>query len=39
MQPCEWGEEQVKDLLLPYGTLRSFNLVMDKATGSAGVER
>lgn len=31
--PCEWSEEQVRELLTPFGPLRSFNLVMDKQTG------
>lgn len=33
--PCEWGEDLVKELLLPYGGLKSFNLVMDKSTGKS----
>lgn len=33
--PCEWNEDQVKEMLLPYGLLKSFNLVMDKATGKS----
>eukprot|EP00891_Asterochloris_glomerata_P006026 jgi/Astpho2/6026/e_gw1.00084.73.1_t len=33
--PCDWSEEQVKDLLLPFGALKAFNLVMDKATGNS----
>lgn len=28
---------QVKDLLMPYGALKSFNLVMDKSTGKSKV--
>jgi hypothetical protein len=28
---------QVKDLLTPYGALKSFNLVMDKNTGKSKV--
>lgn len=32
--PPEWAEEQVKELLAAYGGLKSFNLVMDKATGA-----
>ncbi len=28
---------QVKELLLPYGTLRAFNLVMDRQTGNSKV--
>jgi RNA recognition motif. (a.k.a. RRM, RBD, or RNP domain) len=35
--PCDWSEEQVKELLQPYGSLRSFNLVMDKITGKSKV--
>lgn len=34
---CDWTEEQVKELLTPYGNLRSFNLVMDKASGKSKV--
>ncbi|MEW5299015.1 MAG: hypothetical protein WDW36_002070 [Sanguina aurantia] len=33
--PCDWNEDQVKELLLPYGSLNSFNLVMDKVTGKS----
>ncbi|KAG2493229.1 hypothetical protein HYH03_008645 [Edaphochlamys debaryana] len=33
--PCEWSEDMVKELLVPYGTLKSFNLVMDKSTGKS----
>ncbi|KAG2427364.1 hypothetical protein HXX76_012558 [Chlamydomonas incerta] len=33
--PCEWNEDMVKELLAPYGTLKSFNLVMDKSTGKS----
>ncbi|GIL64359.1 hypothetical protein Vafri_18335, partial [Volvox africanus] len=33
--PCEWGEDMVKELLVPYGNLKSFNLVMDKSTGKS----
>ncbi|KAG2424492.1 hypothetical protein HYH02_015164 [Chlamydomonas schloesseri] len=33
--PCEWSEDMVKELLAPYGTLKSFNLVMDKSTGKS----
>jgi len=29
--------EQVKELLLPYGHLKAFNLVMDKSTGNSKV--
>lgn len=32
---CEWSEEQVKELLTPFGNLRSFNLVMDKSSGKS----
>jgi len=31
--PCEWTEDQVKELLTPFGQLCTFNLVMDKITG------
>jgi hypothetical protein len=30
---------QVKELLAPYGLLKSFNLVMDKNTGKSKVRR
>lgn len=30
---------QVKDLLLPFGVLKAFNLVMDKNTGNSKVQR
>eukprot|EP00879_Flechtneria_rotunda_P003535 GHRR01003767.1.p1 GENE.GHRR01003767.1~~GHRR01003767.1.p1 ORF type:complete len:822 (+),score=334.64 GHRR01003767.1:175-2640(+) len=33
--PCNYTDEQVKELLAPYGELRSFNLVMDKNTGKS----
>lgn len=33
--PCDWTDEQVKDLLVPLGQLQSFNLVMDKQTGKS----
>ncbi|KAF8061126.1 MPC1 [Scenedesmus sp. PABB004] len=33
--PCAFTDEQVKELLAPYGSLRSFNLVMDKNTGKS----
>lgn len=33
--PCDWTEDQVKELLLPLGALKSFNLVMDKTTGKS----
>ncbi|KAF6250409.1 hypothetical protein COO60DRAFT_1299308 [Scenedesmus sp. NREL 46B-D3] len=33
--PCNYGDEQVKELLAPYGSLKSFNLVMDKNTGKS----
>eukprot|EP01025_Chloroclados_australasicus_P057098 TRINITY_DN7106_c1_g1_i2.p1 TRINITY_DN7106_c1_g1~~TRINITY_DN7106_c1_g1_i2.p1 ORF type:complete len:551 (-),score=79.64 TRINITY_DN7106_c1_g1_i2:2099-3751(-) len=33
--PCDWTEDQVKELLTPQGNLRSFNLVMDKMTGKS----
>lgn len=33
--PCDWGDDSVKEVLAPYGPLRSFNLVMDKSTGGA----
>lgn len=33
--PCEWTENQVKEKLVPYGTLKAFNLVMDKQTGNS----
>jgi hypothetical protein len=34
---CDWSEEEVKGLLAPYGSLKSFNLVMDKVTGKSKV--
>lgn len=34
---CDWSEDQVKELLAPFGQLRSFNLVMDKTTGKSKV--
>ncbi|KAL6768764.1 hypothetical protein ACKKBF_B16105 [Auxenochlorella protothecoides x Auxenochlorella symbiontica] len=33
--PCEWFEEQVQELLLPFGRLLAFNLVKDRATGNS----
>eukprot|EP01025_Chloroclados_australasicus_P042966 TRINITY_DN4569_c0_g2_i1.p1 TRINITY_DN4569_c0_g2~~TRINITY_DN4569_c0_g2_i1.p1 ORF type:complete len:450 (-),score=73.72 TRINITY_DN4569_c0_g2_i1:1166-2515(-) len=33
--PCDWTEDQVKELLIPLGSLKSFNLVMDKVTGKS----
>ena len=33
--PCDWTEDQVKEMLLPFGPLRAFNLVMDRATGNS----
>lgn len=33
--PCDWTEEQVKEMLLPFGPLKAFNLVMDRATGNS----
>jgi len=33
--PCDWTEDQVKELLLPFGMLKAFNLVMDKTTGNS----
>ena len=33
--PCDWTEEQVTEMLLPFGTLKAFNLVMDRATGNS----
>lgn len=35
--PCDWSEEQVKELFAPYGMIKSFNLVMDKGTGKSKV--
>jgi hypothetical protein len=34
---CEWSEDHVKELLSPFGTLKSFNLVMDKDSGKSKV--
>lgn len=33
--PCDWSEEQVKEMLLPFGHLKAFNLVMDRGTGNS----
>eukprot|EP01025_Chloroclados_australasicus_P059432 TRINITY_DN7514_c0_g1_i1.p2 TRINITY_DN7514_c0_g1~~TRINITY_DN7514_c0_g1_i1.p2 ORF type:complete len:462 (+),score=68.21 TRINITY_DN7514_c0_g1_i1:293-1678(+) len=33
--PCDWSEDQVKELLIPLGSLKAFNLVMDKVTGKS----
>jgi splicing factor U2AF subunit len=33
--PCDWTEEQVTEMLLPFGTLKAFNLVMDRQTGNS----
>lgn len=33
--PCDWTEDQVKDLLLGFGRLAAFNLVQDRTTGSS----
>lgn len=33
--PCDWSEDQVKEMLQPYGELKAFNLVMDKNTGNS----
>lgn len=35
--PCDWNEEQVTEMLVPFGTLKAFNLVMDRATGNSKV--
>lgn len=35
--PCDWTEDQVKEMLVPYGHLKAFNLVMDRATGNSKV--
>ena len=35
--PCDWTEEQVKEMLVPFGPLKAFNLVMDRATGNSKV--
>ena len=32
------GAVQVKELLLPFGQLKAFNLVMDKNTGNSKVQ-
>ena len=32
-----WMRTQVKELLLPFGHLKAFNLVMDKNTGNSKV--
>ena len=36
--PCCFLLAQVKDLLLPFGVLKAFNLVMDKNTGNSKVQ-
>ncbi|KAL4853943.1 Splicing factor U2af large subunit A [Chlorella vulgaris] len=33
--PCDWTEEQVKEMLMPFGQLKAFNLVMDRGTGNS----
>ncbi|PSC72366.1 splicing factor U2AF 50 kDa subunit [Micractinium conductrix] len=33
--PCDWSEEQVKEMLTPFGQLKAFNLVMDRGTGNS----
>ncbi|KAK9829508.1 hypothetical protein WJX72_006260 [[Myrmecia] bisecta] len=33
--PCDWTEDQVKELLSLHGDLKAFNLVMDKNTGNS----
>lgn len=33
--PCDWTEEQVTEMLVPFGMLKAFNLVMDRATGNS----
>lgn len=33
--PCDWTEDQVKEMLVPFGPLKAFNLVMDRATGNS----
>ena len=33
--PCDWTEEQVTEMLLPFGSLKAFNLVMDRASGNS----
>ena len=33
--PCDWGDERVRALVRPFGALRSFHLVMDRATGKS----
>jgi splicing factor U2AF subunit len=37
--PCDWSDDQVKELLTPHGPLKSFNLVMDKATSKSKVRK
>lgn len=37
-RPCCFMLLQVKDLLLPFGVLKAFNLVMDKNTGNSKVQ-
>lgn len=33
--PCDWNEDQVTEMLVPFGGLKAFNLVMDRATGNS----
>ncbi|EFN54687.1 hypothetical protein CHLNCDRAFT_53018 [Chlorella variabilis] len=33
--PCDWSEDQVKEMLMPFGQLKAFNLVMDRGTGNS----
>eukprot|EP00890_Picochlorum_soloecismus_P002382 jgi/Picsp_1/3144/NSC_05984-R1_splicing factor u2af large subunit len=33
--PCEWSEDQVKELLKPFGPLKAFILIMDRSTGNS----
>ncbi len=37
--PCEWPEQAVRLILEPWGAIKAFNLVMDKATGNSKVRR
>lgn len=33
--PCEWSEDQVKELLKRFGPLKAFTLIMDRSTGNS----
>ena len=33
--PCDWNEDKVKGMLVPFGPLKAFNLVMDRESGKS----